>query len=205
VADARPLEVERDTPRNPGGSRDTGDAITLHSDRNEEMATEIEAADVVDLYTELLGRGIQIWIDGGWGVDALLERQSRPHKDLDIAINQKDVPKLRRLLEERGYKEARRSGEYNVVLRDTEGREIDYHSFLTDERGKIVGGIAYPTESLTGSGTIAGHRVNCISPEFMVKFHTGYEPKEKDLKDISALCEKFGIELPEAYQTFTKS
>jgi lincosamide nucleotidyltransferase A/C/D/E len=39
--------------------------------------------------------GIEIWVDGGWGVDALLGEQTRPHKDLDIAIQQKDVPQLR--------------------------------------------------------------------------------------------------------------
>ena len=31
----------------------------------------------------------------------------------------------------------------------------------------------------------------------MVRFHSGYDLKEKDFRDVSALCEKFGIELPE--------
>jgi hypothetical protein len=31
----------------------------------------------------------------------------------------------------------------------------------------------------------------------MVKFHSGYELKKKDFQDVSALCEKFGIELPQ--------
>ena len=34
------------------------------------------AADVVALYTELESLGIKIWIDGGWGVDALLGKQT---------------------------------------------------------------------------------------------------------------------------------
>ena len=58
------------------------------------------AADVISLYTELEKLGITIWIDGGWGVDALLGEQTRPHHDLDITILQKDVPKLRQLLQE---------------------------------------------------------------------------------------------------------
>jgi lincosamide nucleotidyltransferase A/C/D/E len=60
----------------------------------------------------------------------------------------------------------------------------------------------YPADSLTGTGIIAGKDVRCISPEWMVKFHSGYELKEKDFRDVSALCEKFGIRLPEDYLKF---
>jgi lincosamide nucleotidyltransferase A/C/D/E len=42
--------------------------------------------DVIDFYTTLENLGIEIWVDGGWGVDALLGEQTLPHKDLDIAI-----------------------------------------------------------------------------------------------------------------------
>jgi lincosamide nucleotidyltransferase A/C/D/E len=33
----------------------------------------------------------------------------------------------------------------------------------------------------------------CLSPVWMVQFHSGYALKEKDFQDGSALCEKFGI------------
>jgi hypothetical protein len=38
----------------------------------------------------------------------------------------------------------------------------------------------------------------------MVKFHSGYELKEKDFRDVSALCKKFGIELPQSFAKFKK-
>jgi hypothetical protein len=38
----------------------------------------------------------------------------------------------------------------------------------------------------------------------MVKFHSGYELKEKDFRDVSALYKEFGIELPEAFNKFKK-
>jgi lincosamide nucleotidyltransferase A/C/D/E len=38
----------------------------------------------------------------------------------------------------------------------------------------------------------------------MVKFHSGYGLEEKDFWDVSALCQKFGIELPEAFAKFRK-
>jgi lincosamide nucleotidyltransferase A/C/D/E len=60
------------------------------------------AADALALYDLFRSHGITVWVDGGWGVDALLGRQTRPHSDLDIALRHSDVPKLRALLEERG-------------------------------------------------------------------------------------------------------
>ena len=55
---------------------------------------EMSSQDVVELYGALERLGIRIWIDGGWGVDALLGKQSRAHQDLDIAIQQRDLAKL---------------------------------------------------------------------------------------------------------------
>ena len=49
------------------------------------------STDVISFYTELDKRGIEIWIDGGCGVDALLGKQTRPHEDLDIVIQQKEL------------------------------------------------------------------------------------------------------------------
>ncbi len=41
----------------------------------------------LDLFNEL---GITVWIDGGWGVDALLGECTREHQDLDIMISWED-------------------------------------------------------------------------------------------------------------------
>ncbi len=158
--------------------------------------------DVLALYNNLERMSVEIWVDGGWGVDALLGQQTRPHADLDIAIEERNVPKLREALREEGYEETRRDSEHNFVLQDKMGHQVDVHAFIRDASGNVVGGIKYPTESLTGNGTIDGQPVRCISPEWMVKFHSGYDLKEKDFKDVSALCEKFGIPLPDEYARF---
>ena len=57
----------------------------------------------------------------------------------------------------------------------------------------------YPAASLNGQGVINGKTVKCISAEWMVKFHSDYELKEKDFKDVSALCKKFRIALPKEF------
>ena len=162
----------------------------------------MQQKDVIDLYNQLENIGIKIWIDGGWGVDALLGEQTRPHKDLDIAMEWKDVPKLRGFLAAQGYKQIKEDSKWNFVLGDESRREIDVHAFIYDDKGNIVEGIMYPPASLTGIGTIDGYTVRCISPEYMVKFHSGYELKEKDFKDVFALCKKFNIGLPEEYKRF---
>ena len=89
----------------------------------------MDAPDVLDLYDALEELGVSIWIDGGWGVDALLEKQTRLHQDLDIAIQEKDVSVLRQLLEERGYKDIKLevARPHNFVLGDDKGHEIDVH------------------------------------------------------------------------------
>src|SRR5215216_4801082 len=169
----------------------------------------MSSKDVVDLYTQLDALGIQIWVDGGWGVDALLGEQTRPHEDLDIAIQQKDLHALRQFLEAQGYNDtdSENAKPWNFVMADDKGHEIDTHVIVLDSEGNgLYGppekGISYPAASLTGSGLIESSTVRCISPEWMVKFHSGYELKEKDFKDVAALCEKFGIELPAEYTRF---
>ena len=85
---------------------------------------------------------------------------------------------------------------------DNKGHEIDFHSYTFDEKGDNIFGVKYPLESLAGAGKINGHPVKCISPEWMVKFHTGYKLDENDYRDVLALCEYFGIPLPSEYENF---
>ena len=63
----------------------------------------MSAEDVVEVVRLLEGLGIDVWLDGGWGVDALLGTQTRPHDDLDLVVQLEDVPKLRAALLDRGY------------------------------------------------------------------------------------------------------
>jgi lincosamide nucleotidyltransferase A/C/D/E len=168
--------------------------------------------DVLDFYKTMSEVGVEVWVDGGWGVDALLGKQTRSHKDLDIAIQEKHVALLRDVLLERGFTEVRLEDArlWNFVLGDEAGREIDVHVIVLDNSGNGVygppeKGEMYPAASLAGSGIIDGQRVRCISPEWAVKFHSGYGLKEKDFRDVSALCQKFGIELPPIYERFRET
>jgi lincosamide nucleotidyltransferase A/C/D/E len=161
------------------------------------------AVELMQLFDQ---HSIDVIVDGGWGVDALLGKQTRSHGDLDIALQHKDVPKLRALLETRRYKDVPRDDtrDCNFVMGDDQGHEVDFHSYTFDAHGTLVFGVEYPPDSLTGTGSIQGYPVKCISPEWAVKFHSGYALDENDYRDVSALCERFGIALPAEYEKFTR-
>jgi lincosamide nucleotidyltransferase A/C/D/E len=162
---------------------------------------EMTANDVIKFVKLINNNGIDVCIDGGWGVDALLGEQIRIHTDLDIAVQHKDVAQIRVLLEARGYKDVPRDDtrDCNFVLGDEEGHLIDIHSYTFDSVGNIVFGVEYPYDSLNGTGSIKGFQVKCITPEWMVRFHTGYNLDDNDYHDVKLLCQRFGIKMPSEY------
>ncbi len=46
----------------------------------------VTAQDAIAIYRRLVDNGIRVWLTGGWGIDALLGEQARPHKDLDLIL-----------------------------------------------------------------------------------------------------------------------
>jgi lincosamide nucleotidyltransferase A/C/D/E len=176
-------------------------------DVEREMASEMTVGDVVVFLDLMEENGIDVVVDGGWGVDALLGYQSRRHLDLDIAIEHCDVPALRKALEPAGYVEVTGNGThtYNFVLGDMMGHLIDVHSYEFDDAGQLRFGIAYPFDSLQGTGRIADKTVRCITPERMVEFHTAYVGDDDDYRDVLALCQKFQLPIPEQYANWSPS
>jgi lincosamide nucleotidyltransferase A/C/D/E len=111
---------------------------------------EMTSNDVIGFVKLINENGIDVYIDGGWGVDALLGKQTRTHSDLDIAVQHKDVPQIRALLEARNYKDIPRDDtrDCNFVLGDDKGHLIDFHSYTFDSSGNITFGIEYPYDSI---------------------------------------------------------
>lgn len=178
---------------------------------NEPLKGKTTADDVISIYTTLYSAGIEIWIDGGWAVDALLGQQTRPHADVDILVAQQNIGKLRAVLEVKGFVEVPRddASDYGFHLGNAEGGEVDVHGIIINEQGawKHADPVEldmYPAESLSGRGVILNTPVNTLAPQYIVLFHSGYELQQKDYHDISALCAKYNLTLPEEYQHFVK-
>lgn len=167
------------------------------------------AETLLDLYSSISDQGIKIWLDGGWGVDALLGKQTRVHTDVDFVVEEQNLPKLEELLNSLGWGRILRDDtrEWNFMLGDNKGNEIDIHIINLDKKGNGIYGPAeneemYPASSLEGRGSIYGKKVNCLTAEYQIISHTGYTLKEKDFKDVSLLCQKFGIAMPPEYDSF---
>jgi len=164
--------------------------------------------DVLHFYQNWSDIGLTIWIDGGWGIDALLGEQTRDHKDLDITLQEKDLPALLRHVAAEQFVEIPKpdSRAWNFVMGDPLGREIDLHVIVLDAQGNGQYGPAaagegmYPAQALTGNGCIGDTSVRCISAEFQIQSHTGYRLASKDFHDIRAICARFDLELPYEYK-----
>ena len=48
--------------------------------------TETALAEVLNVLAVLYALGCRFWLEGGWGVDALVGHQTRPHRDLDVDL-----------------------------------------------------------------------------------------------------------------------
>jgi len=171
-----------------------------------QAAAAMPAGEVLRVLEALAAAGIAVWLDGGWAVDAALGEQTRLHADLDLVGALKDYAATLAALAPFGYAPAEDERPVRYVLRAPGGREIDVHAVTFDAEG---GGLQpqphgpafrYPPEGFRWTGTIAGRRVPCLSPEVQLLCHLGYEPDETDRHDVRLLAARFGLELPAPYR-----
>jgi lincosamide nucleotidyltransferase A/C/D/E len=167
----------------------------------------MERHDVVEILDLLEEQGVQVWLNGGWGVDALLGRQTRHHDDLDITIASVDRYGFSEVMARARFLIDRVDNYFNWVLVDSKGRRVDVHlvdfSRTVDGADKVKyygpDGLPFPVGSLEGRGVIGRRSVNCETAEFQVQGHTGYAVDENDYRDVLALCNHFDIPLPEVF------
>ena len=164
-------------------------------------AVQLNAHDVVEVLTRLDAAGIRFWVEGGWGVDALLGEQTRTHDDLDLGVRLDDVDRISAVLSD--FERSDDEWPSSFVLRDRKGRKVDCHPLTFDDQGdgwqaKASGGAPnrWPCEGLQARGTIAGVDVPCITPELQVRWHVYSDFDDVDWQDLQRLSERFGIALP---------
>jgi lincosamide nucleotidyltransferase A/C/D/E len=164
----------------------------------------MDAARVLDILGCLEAQGINVWLDGGWAVDALLGEQTRPHDDLDLVSRLEDSARLEDVLTERGYVLGHGGPPHSFELVDPEGHQVDVHpaSFTTNGDGiyRMENGRdwIFPAAGFRGSGRILSRQVPCLTPEVvMVNHTTGYVLDEAHQRDVRALSDRYDIPLPE--------
>jgi lincosamide nucleotidyltransferase A/C/D/E len=151
------------------------------------------AADEVHAVLDALASaGCAAWISGGWGVDALVGRQTRVHRDLDLAITAEREPAALEALGRLGYVIETDWRPVRVEVVAAGRGRVDLHPLVFDQAGDghqagLDGGsFRWPRDCFT-RGVIGGRRVDCISAEQQLLFHSGYEPRDVDLADVALL------------------
>lgn len=164
------------------------------------------APRLLQLLDVLAAAGVQVWLDGGWGVDALLGAQHREHGDADLVVRTSDLDRLRQALVPHGFAVAEDHLPTRLVLRTEVDEQIDLHPVVFDERGDgwQVGAspdgsdCRYPADQFT-TGTVDGWTVPCLGPQVQLAHHTGYPPRAHDVQDVRRLTARYGLAMPPGY------
>jgi lincosamide nucleotidyltransferase A/C/D/E len=155
--------------------------------------------DVLFIHALLRKAGADVWIGGGWGIDALVGGQSREHRDLDLMHRLDQEPAVIAALTAAGFAETLDARPVRFVMSDGPGREIDLHPLVFAEDGSAVQAspepdrpFVYPASCFV-TGVVAGTVVPCLSAEQQAYFHQGYEPTDRDRHDMARLRQALGI------------
>lgn len=177
----------------------------MRAGRGREPQTDMSAGDAVAILDRLERAGLTVWVDGGWGVDALVGRTTRAHDDLDLVVLLREVPAVEHELAALGYVRAGGTPPMSFESVDADGRQVDVHPVELAENGDGIyatrdgGTWPYPGRGFRGRGVIAGRGVKCLTAEVQVITHAGYELNEKDFHDLRLLrpapdvLERFGV------------
>jgi lincosamide nucleotidyltransferase A/C/D/E len=167
-------------------------------------------AEVIEVLDVLGAAEIPVWVDGGWGIDALVGEQTRAHEDLDLVVARAHCARAQDALAPLGFAHAPEIEPglpARLVLRAGDHRGVDLHPVLFDAAGngwqELPGGGwgLYPAEGLDAHGEIAGLPVPCLSPELQLRHHLGYALDGKDRHDLEVLGGRYALALPPSLRT----
>jgi lincosamide nucleotidyltransferase A/C/D/E len=150
------------------------------------------AAIVLEVLEALSINGCEAWVLGGWGVDALVGRETRPHRDLDLAIDADKEAVAMTALAGLGFVVETDWRPVRVELRAPSSRFVDLHPVAFDRDGNgrqagLNGGFyEYPRGCFT-TGHVAGLPVACATVALQLTSHAGYEPRDIDRHDLDLL------------------
>ena len=148
-----------------------------------------EVAHVLDA---LDGSLVRHWVGGGWGIDVLVGRQTREHRDLDLAVDADQMHECLRTLNGLGYATETDWLPVRIELKCPVDGWVDVHPVTFDDTGQgrqagLDGAhFDYTSDAFT-VGVLNGRQINCLSVHQQRDFHTGYEHQAKDAHDLAQL------------------
>lgn len=158
--------------------------------KTEEITTKENLIEILNLLDSLQ---IKYWIDGGWGIDILLGKQNRDHRDIDVDFDGEFIELLIKTLKDKGYKIITDWSPTRIELHHPKLGYIDIHPLIISEDGSArQAGLNddwydFKAEWFT-SALFEGRLISCISVEAQKLFHSGYELREVDKIDLENLA-----------------
>lgn len=155
------------------------------------LARLMPADEVVGVVEWLIARGVTYQINGGWGVDALVGRETREHRDLDLFVDSTTVPSFLQWLSARGYHIVEDWLPIRVELASEDGR-IDVHPMELRVNGDgIQQGFGQDVFVHAARdrvvGVIGGVEVVVASAARQRQLRTGYDVRSVDLHDLEII------------------
>lgn len=156
------------------------------------MREETSVAQVVLVCAGLADAGVRFWVVGGWGVDALAGRQTRPHRDLDLLVDADDEAAALEVLGDLGYAVETDWRPIRAELARAGSGWVDVHPVVFDADGNGVQAgpegseYRYAAEIFT-RGRIGGIVVGCVTAAAQRTAHEGYAPRPQDEHDLAVL------------------
>jgi hypothetical protein len=89
------------------------------------------------LQTLFAEQGIDYWLFGGWAVDFHVGRMTRDHADVDVAVWQADLNRIRVLLEAQGWVHAPEPGEDGYTGFERRDIRLELAFLAYDEAGTV--------------------------------------------------------------------
>jgi lincosamide nucleotidyltransferase A/C/D/E len=136
--------------------------------------------------------GCRYWLEGGWGVDALVGHQTREHRDLDVDVDDRGEARALEVLTRLGYVVDTDWRPNRVEFVRAEYGRVDVHPIeLHDDGSARQPGLdgrvyTFPARFFT-TGSLGARSVPCFSLEAQRVFHAGYPPRPVDEHDLRVL------------------
>ena len=149
-------------------------------------------SEIADLFKRAK---IRFWLRGGWALDFLIGRVTRPHSDVDLVTWRRHGDRIQRMLLASGYEVATVTDQAAIHFAKN-GQDVAFAFIKKDEQGRMVtpGREFWPWPPFPDAlRTLDGIACRTMSAEALLEEKENYEKysgrplRPKDRESISAL------------------
>jgi hypothetical protein len=110
--------------------------VALEGPSLEEDGTAAQLALIEELSRLLTDEATPHWLFGGWAVDFVVGRVTRPHRDIEFVVWWHDAERLPPILGEHEYEVRAREEEAITFIK--QGQHVEFYVIVRDARGRLI-------------------------------------------------------------------